>query len=86
MLIEMPTTAELPNSSVLRLSKDAQDCIYRIAKIDGCSLETALEMSVLVGSDFYSSDFWGSKIAEYYEETGTFSWLPFLEFCEKERF
>lgn len=86
MLIEMPATAELPNSSVLRLSKDAQECIYRISKIDGCSLETALEMSVLVGSDFYSSDFWGHKIAEYYEETGTFSWLPFLEFCEKECF
>lgn len=86
MLIEMPATAELPNSSVLRLSKDAQECIYRISKIDGCSLETALEMSVLVGSDFYSSDFWGHKIAEYYEESGTFSWLPFLDFCEKERF
>lgn len=86
MLIEMPASAEMPNGSVLRLSKDAQERIYRIAKIDGCSLETALEMSVLVGSDFYSSDFWGHKIAEYYEETGTFYWLSFLDFCEKERF
>ncbi len=81
MLIEMPASVEMPNGSFLRLSKDAQECLYRIAKIDGCSLETALEMSVLVGSDF-----WGCKIAEYYEETGSFSWLPFLDFCEKERF
>ena len=86
MLIEMLASVEMPNGSVLRLSKDAQECIYRIAKIDGCSLETALEMSVLVGSDFYSSDFWGSKIADFYDETGSFSWLAFLDFCEKERF